>query len=386
MISSPQKSRQPSLWSVADTDRAPSLFRQELRRGNTIDHFITPAVPETQDILLFAQKTTWEILCRFNPDIASLHMVLASHAFKLDQPWSGEFDLVGSNLIEELNWQQQSDVTQAELFDRIAHAAWVLSGLAVKLLWSENTPNSSKDNTPQSSIDHARLWHVPLIREHGHANLAGEIEESQDLALSIEVGAWPEHFGNKDAAAEFDWMCQQVLRIDPRQYELAFRIAVYAFMSQHINARSEFRLRHLIKETLPHVYVERWQGDRRRTQEFRQELNETFKLLETLGWYVDGYGKESRLENLLASWVIVKPPRIGSQLARKPHKKRTVTVTGAEIKAFRESQNWSQEELADRLGVSTDMVSKMERDLRKISRRVAETVQSWRSKSRTAKI
>jgi DNA-binding XRE family transcriptional regulator len=383
MISSPQKSRQPSLWSIADADRAPSLFRQELRRGNTIDHFITPAVPETQDILLFAQKTIWEILCRFNPDIASLHMILASHAFKLDPPWAGEFDLVGSDLIEELNWQQQPEVPQAEHFDRIAHAAWVLSGLAVKLFWSENTPKSSKEDTPQSSIDHARLWHVPLIREYGHANLAGEIEESQDLALSIKVGAWAEHFDNKDAedtAKEFDWMCQQILQIDPRQNDLAFRIAVYAFMSKHVNTRSEYRLRHLIKEVLPHVYIDRWQGDRRRTHEFRQELNETFKLLESLGWYIDGYGQEPRFENLLASWVIVKPPRIGSQLARKPNKRKKVTVTGSEMKAFRESQNWSQEELADRLGVSTDLVSKMERDVRKISRRVAEIVQNWRSK------
>lgn len=367
MISSLQKSRQPNLWSIADTDRAPSLFRQELRRDNIIDHFIAPAVTDTQNILLFTQKTTWEILCRFNADIASLHMVLSSHAFRLNQAWSGEFNLIGSHLIEELNWQGQTEVTQAEHFDRIAHAAWVLSGLAVKLLWNENTP--------QSSIDHARLWHVPLIREYGQTNLEGDIEESQNLALTIKVGAWADHFYNKDAADEFDWMCQQILEIDPGKHDLAFRIAVYVFMDKHINVRGEYRLRHLIKEVLPHVYVDRWQGDRRRTQEFRQQLDQTFKLLESLGWHIENYGQESRFEHLLASWIAIDPPQPTSDKPPKPIPCNALPpLTAAELKAFRESQNLDQEELAHMLGISTELVSRMERETKKISRRTEKKV------------
>jgi transcriptional regulator with XRE-family HTH domain len=378
MIGSLQQNSQPNLWSLStNTDKTLSLFRQELSKGNSVEHFITSAVPETQDILLFAQKATWEILNRFNIETARLHMVLTAHAFKQPLPWAGEFRLFGTSLIKELNWHKRTNISRSEKLDRIAHSAWLLSSLAVKLIWNEAPPNCG--------IDHTRMWHVPLIREYGETNLEGEIEEPQNLVLAVKPGAWANHLYNKHAANQFDWICKEIMKIDTRYSELPLRLAIYLFMDRPMNPKGEYRLRHLLKEVLPQVYVDKFQGDRRRTQEFRRQLNMAFAALEQLGWKVEGYGEQPRFENLMASWIVIQPP------ANKSYKtdpkisqfdeirqSRPEFITGAEIREFRKSNNWSQNEFATLLGVSQELVSKMERGTCGINRSLEQMIRDWR--------
>jgi DNA-binding transcriptional regulator YiaG len=383
MVSSLQTNSQTNIWEL-NIDSPPSLLNQEIRGSHNIEHFITSAVPETQDIVLFVQKAAWEILRRFNADTARLFLVLASQAFQQEKPWEGGFRLFGTSLIKELNWQKRKDILGAEKLDRIAHSAWLLSNLAVKLIWSETEPNCG--------IDYTRMWHIPLIRQYGESNSQGEIEAPHNLVFAVKPGAWAKHFHNKRAAAHFNWFAQEILKIDTQTNNLALQLAIFVFMDSHMNFKGEYRLRHLVKEVLPQIYIDKLQTERRKSQEFRRLLNHAFDTLTKLGWHIEGYGEEPGFEHFMASWLSIRPPADTTpEKTSEPdpssdpdrvteiRPSNAAPISGDEVKEFRKSQNWSQEEFAEILGVSQELVSKIERDAGSVNRSLEQMIRDWQN-------
>ncbi|NJM27121.1 MAG: helix-turn-helix domain-containing protein [Pseudanabaena sp. RU_4_16] len=232
------------------------------------------------------------------------------------------------------------------------------------------------------------MWHIPLIRQYGESNSQGEIETPHNLVIAVKPGAWAKHFHNKRAAAHFNWFAQEILKIDTQTNNLALQLAIFLFMDSHMNFKGEYRLRHLVKEVLPQIYIDKLQTERRKSQEFRRLLNHAFDTLTKLGWHIEGYGEEPGFEHFMASWLSIRPPadntpeeicELEANQAPEIRPSNAAPITGDEVKAFRKSQNWSQEEFAEILGVSQDLVSKIERGAGSTNRSLEQMIRDWQN-------
>ena len=96
-----------TLWD--DIEGAP-CFRRFFGQG-FIEHNIIKENPETNRIELVAGNAAWEIIQKFNPEVAYMFLVFASCATDLDQPWSGAFTIKGTDLIKTFGWSNRTDLS-----------------------------------------------------------------------------------------------------------------------------------------------------------------------------------------------------------------------------------------------------------------------------------
>jgi transcriptional regulator with XRE-family HTH domain len=87
----------------------------------------------------------------------------------------------------------------------------------------------------------------------------------------------------------------------------------------------------------------------------------------------------------MASWIVIQPPANKSYKTdpkisqyEEIRQSRPELIDGAEIREFRKSNNWSQHEFAKLLGVSQELVSKMERGTCGINRSLEQMIRDWR--------
>ncbi|MBD2099830.1 helix-turn-helix transcriptional regulator [Leptolyngbya sp. FACHB-261] len=369
MASSTQALIRPDLWQQ-DSSGSVS-FRKDFSKDRYIEHFITSTVPESKNLVLFTEKAAWNIIWKLGEeglDTAKLHLMFAAHAFKQEKPWETEFKLAGSDLIKELGWDNRKDLSKTAKLKKVAHHAWLLGSLAVKITWSEGKRDSG--------VDYSRMWNIPLITELGQPNLQGLIETPQEVIITVKPGAWIERFLGQEELYQFGWLSQQLLRIDSHNGELALRMAMHLTTDSRTYLSGQYQIRSLLEDVLPKEVLEKARSDRRRSYEIRQRLYNAITQLKQLGWQIEGFEKKSKLDELLDTRITIKLPTpiprlIANQTESKPRRlppaSAAVALTGNRVKEARKARGWSQAKLANFLGVSQYLVSMIERDERSIT-------------------
>jgi predicted peroxiredoxin len=97
-----------TLWD--DIEGVP-CFRRFFGQG-FIEHNIIKENPETNRLELIAGNAAWEIIQKFNPEVAYMFLVFASCATDLERPWSGAFTIKGTDLIKTFGWSKNSHPNQ----------------------------------------------------------------------------------------------------------------------------------------------------------------------------------------------------------------------------------------------------------------------------------
>ncbi len=368
---------QPDLWKPDTTN--PIRFRNDFTPVPRIEYGIIANRCESSDITLFIEKVLWEIIWHMDIDCAKLHLWLATYAFRQLEPWDDEIKLLGSDLVKELGWDNRKDRNSSDQLRRVAHYMWVLSNVTIKVIHDEGQKYSGTDFT--------RLWNVPLLREYGESNHEGKIEDLKDVAIMAWPGNWIEHFGNKEAMYKRGWACQELLKLDSQKDEIAMRLGVYSILDDRVNPRYKYQLEDLLQAILPKIYMVKAFSHSTAILNFKQKVYQAFDALLEIGWQIKGLEYKSNVEDMLASVISLKPPTpTPEKLSNtdveedtldhliKGNKPPKISLTKEQIRKFRLSKGWTQQDLGKYMGISQELVSKIERGDRGINARVEKVV------------
>jgi hypothetical protein len=101
--------------------------------NNIIKHYIA----NPGNITVLPWDEALQIIDKFGLTTAKLHLIFAAHTMRQDKPWSSQFTLKGSDLIEEMGWDK---TTIPQLMRSARTLLWwlfVLDCLLIEATWVE---------------------------------------------------------------------------------------------------------------------------------------------------------------------------------------------------------------------------------------------------------
>jgi DNA-binding transcriptional regulator YiaG len=358
---------------------------------NYIEHYINKA--NTKEIITLPFTEAIQIIDKYGIDTAKLHLILAVHACRQDEPWKAIFTLKGTDLIQALGWHKRTDLTLSEKLKKISQLAWAINCLLIKCEWILGPP---KNNKVPVKISTSRMWDL-AIEELGQKNsLTKKVDNPEEVEITVRPGLWTYFFLNDGGRAaltalyHFSWLSECIMSIDPYHEEAALRIAMIQSIAAYRN--SFITVETWLKENLTGAAtrIKKAKEDYRRRAELKSYWDNILITLRNVGFSVkfdpetypewlqpDSTEKNQRgyFETLLQARVSISPPTPAyleqQKTNPKPIKK---AITGTNIKKARESANLSLKIVADYFGKSRMWLSNKESGNRNLTQSEAKEI------------
>jgi DNA-binding transcriptional regulator YiaG len=395
MVSSLQAQLRPDQWQQDSSGIGCFQHQAKGNPNNIIKHYI--ASPGNITVLPWDEAL--QIIDKFGLTTAKLHLIFAAHTMRQDKPWSSQFTLKGSDLIEEMGWDKNHNSPAYEKRKNIAMVAFVLDCLLIEATWVEGR---HKKGGILASVETSRMWNVQ-VQLTGQRNLEGKVEQPDEVYITVQPGLWTRSFLNKagcqakDALYQFGYLAQEVLKIDPYHDELALRLAILLTMESRFRTSGTYEVKNLLEALLPQTIIDEARCNRDKAYKLANrwnhalaalmELSQAFQVEFDPKTYPEDLrpGSKARkprgyFEQLLAAKITIHPPAPipgllttktkpePTQPKLKPARRTTSSptsqrakLTGDQIRNARNAKSWSQATLAGWLGVSQRYVSMIER-------------------------
>jgi DNA-binding transcriptional regulator YiaG len=395
MVSSLQAQLRPDQWQQDSLGIGYFQHQAKGNPNNIIKHYIA----NPGNITVLPWDEALQIIDKFGLTTAKLHLIFAAHTMRQDKPWSSQFTLKGSDLIEEMGWDKNHNSPAYEKRKNIAMVAFVLDCLLIEATWVEG---KHKKGGILASVETSRMWNVQ-VQLTGQRNLEGKIEQPDEVYVTVQPGLWTRSFLNKagcqakDALYQFGYLAQEVLKIDPYHDELALRLAILLTMESRFRTSGTYEVKNLLEALLPQTVIDEARCNRDKAYKLANrwnhalaalmELSQAFQVEFDPKTYPEDLrpGSKARkprgyFEQLLAAKITIHPPApIPGLLTTKTKPEPTqpklksarrttssptsqrAKLTGDQIRNARNAKSWSQATLAGWLGVSQRYVSMIER-------------------------
>ncbi len=366
-------------------------YKGKSNAGNYIEHYINKA--NTKEIITLPFSEAIQIIDKYGIDTAKLHLILAVHACRQDEPWKAMFTLKGTDLIKDLGWHKNKHLTKTEKLKKISQLAWAVNCLLIKCEWILGKP---KNNKVPIKINTSRMWDL-AIDEFGQNNfIAKKVDNPEEIEITVRPGLWTYSFLNegggaaKTALYHFSWLSECIMSIDPYHEEAALRIAMIQSIAAYRN--SFIAVETWLKENLTGAAtrIEAAKEDRRRALELKNYWDNIIITLKNVRFTIkfdpETYpewlrpnstekNKRGYFDTLLQARVSITPPTPAyleeQKTNPKPIKK---TITGTDIKKARESAGLSLGTVADYLEIHRSTLSKKESGTRVLKQNEAKEI------------
>ncbi len=360
---------------------------------NYIEHYINKA--NTKEIITLPFSEAIQIIDKYGIDTAKLHLILAVHACRQDEPWKAMFTLKGTDLIKALGWQKRTDLTLSEKLTKISSLAWVVNCLLIQAKWIYGKSKKNKDRY-QIAIETSRVWDLS-VKQLGEENpITKKVDNPKEVEITVRPGLWTYSFLNeggraaKTALYHFSWLSECIMSIDPYHEEAALRIAMIQSIAAYRN--SFITVETWLKENLTGAgnRIEKARKDFRRRAELKSYWDSIIITLKNVGFTVkfdpetypewlqpDSKEKNKRgyFDTLLQARISITPPTPAYLEERKSNPKLIKkTLTGTNIKKARESAGLSLSAVANYFGKSKMWLSNKESGKRNLTQSEAKEI------------
>lgn len=374
-------------WKKDDNGLALFLYKEKGSPKSFIKHYIS----NPGEISLLPWNEAEQIIDNFGFNTAKLHLLLAAYAFQQEKPWESRFSLKASDIINTLGWDRNHSKSQCEKLLEIASTAFALDCLVVESAWVDGV---NKKGKPVGSNSVGRIWSI-TVTPYGQLNSEGKVEQPSEVYITIQPGTWTQYFLNRagaisrNALYQFGYISQQILKIDPYHEELALRLAIHLTLESKNHPSGNYQVKTLLEAIVANSQINAARAARHKAYTLKQQWDSALQLLISLGWQVDfdevtypewlrPGSKEKKprgyLDEFLVAKITIVPPTpipklLAAETEPKPQLRPAASceLTGAVVRAARESKGWSQAKLAGWLGVSRPLITLIERGQRPIS-------------------
>lgn len=275
-----------------------------------IEHQILPQQSAAEQISLIPGRAAWEILQRFGSDAAYLFLAIAVRASVTERPWKGTIILKGSELLRDLGWDKQPELSLVQKLRKIEELMQFICGLSVVISAIEE-----QDFTLTSSP----LWVLEELSYRGQLSttIASQAPQTgadrsgipSDLRIVVRPGQWVEEVladdpsGSIQPLQEYSWWASSILKINPSRKRLAARLAIFVTVMGQIYPTGQYRVGDLLEQiedekTLTGFY----KSEETRTRLFVR-WNNTLHSLKNLGWEIS-FDEDSYPEALRPAWSL----------------------------------------------------------------------------------
>ena len=276
---------------IEETISKLALYRYEGKSNadNYIEHYINKA--NTKEIITLPFTEAIQIIDKYGIDTAKLHLILAVHACRQDEPWKAMFTLKGTDLIQALGWHRNKHLTKTEKLKNISSLAWVTNCLLIQAKWIYGRSKKDKDKY-QIAIDTSRVWDLS-VRQIGKENpLTKKVDNPEEIEITVRPGLWTYSFLNeggraaKTALYHFSWLSESIMSIDPYHEEAALRIAMIQSIAAYRN--SFITVETWLKENLAGAgtSIEKAKKDFRRRAELKSYWDNIIITLKNVGFTI----------------------------------------------------------------------------------------------------
>ena len=396
--------RNDLLWQPDDEGKLSYTSTLKDGRGKLI--FWVTDNPEEQYPEALAGEAALAVIETFDIRAACMHLIYAAHVTALDRPWEEEFIVNDTQIASYLGLDRRKDLTKEKRLKLIERIAEQPAQILTFLHWSQQ--GGSIENF---YVEKSRLWEV-AIGYHGQRDLFGDIK-CTGLTIRCRAGMWAKYFLNKRSSEEgkafyqYGVLSKTLLQTITKVWQHSEGAArMLAWLSFKIRV-SSYPV--MLTPTLMEVaYGAEKLDEAQQNRDLRSEIAKTWdndlRILHEAGWSIEfdsatypaeiqpdwkegGRGSSRRpkgfWEQLRSSRLNIYPPKeIADGIAKLQRKKQTLEasrkpalpqaksagtlLSGAAIKAARESKGWSQAELGERVSKTKMWVSLVERDKRNI--------------------
>ena len=380
---------------IEETISKLDLYRYEGKSNadNYIEHYINKA--NTKEIITLPFSEAIQIIDKYGIDTAKLHLILAVHACRQDEPWKAMFTLKGTDLIQALGWHRNKHLTKTEKLTKISQLAWVTNCLLIQAKWILGKSKKDKDKY-QIAIETSRVWDLS-VRQIGKENpLTRKVDHPEEVEITVRPGLWTYFFLNdggsaaKTALYHFSWLSECIMSIDPYHEEAALRIAMIQSIAAYRN--SFITVETWLKENLTGAgtSIEKAKKDFRRRAELKSYWDNIIITLKNVGFTIkfdpetypewlqpDSKEKNKRgyFDTLLQARISITPPTPAYLEERKSNPKLIKkTLTGTNIKKARESAGLSLSAVANYFGKSKMWLSNKESGKRNLTQSEAKEI------------
>lgn len=370
-----------------------ACYRYEGRSNpnNYIEHYINKA--NTKEIITLPFTEAIQIINIYGIDTAKLHLILAVHACRQDEPWKAMFTLKGTDLIKALGWHKRTDLTLSEKLKKISQLAWAVNCLLVRAKWILGQP---KNNLVPVKIETSRIWEIAFA-EFGQENvLTKRVDNPYEVEITVRPGIWSYFFLNeggqaaKTALYHFSWLSESIMSIDPYHEETALRIAMIQSIAAYRN--SFITVETWLKENLTGASdrIEKAKSDRRYAHDLKNSWDSIITTLKNVGFNIKfdaetypewlrpnstGKNKRGYFDTLLQARISITPPTPAYLQERKTNPKLIKkTLTGTDLKKARELAKLSLNVVADYFGKSRMWLSRKESGKRNLTQSEAKEI------------
>lgn len=379
---------------IEETISKLALYRYEGKSNtdNYIEHYINKA--NTKEIITLPFTEAIQIIDKYGIETAKLHLILAVHACRQDEPWNTMFTLKGTDLIRALGWQKNKHLTKSEKLVKISQLAWITNCLLIEAKWIYGSSKKDKD---QIAIETSRVWDLS-VRLIGKENpLTKKIDNPVEVEIIVRPGLWTYSFLNeggkaaKTALYHFSWLSESIMGIDPYHEEAALRIAMIQSIAAYRN--SFITVETWLKENLTGsgTRIEQAKNDFRRRAELKSYWDNIIITLKNVGFTIEfdpktypewlrpnstAKNKRGYFDTLLQARVSITPPTPAYLEEQKKTNPKLIkkTITGTDLKKARESAGLSLGRVADYLKIHRSTLSKKESGTRTIKQNEAQEI------------
>jgi hypothetical protein len=310
-----------TLWD--DIEGVP-CFRRFFGQG-FIEHNIIKENPETNRLELIAGNAAWEIIQKFNPEVAYMFLVFASCATDLEQPWSGAFTIKGTDLIKTFGWSNRTDLSLGKKLKKLGLLAQQVAHLSI-------TINQLDLKRMKYSAEIQAMWQLKLqytgqlslVLEHNNpAQIDPEFDDPTELFITVGANDWVRPFQdleNYRSLYEYGLLAKSTLQINPYQNPIAARLAVLLTIMSRIKIDGEYKVGTLLKRIgyLSEIQLQELQrtGNRYRRKELIEQWDNALLTLQDLGWKIS-FDSVTYPESIQPIWVL--PDNKNTEAKRRPN-------------------------------------------------------------------
>jgi DNA-binding XRE family transcriptional regulator len=391
MVSSLRAQLRKDRWQKDSSGLAYLLHHDKDKPNNIIEHYIT----SPGDVTILPWDEALQIIDKFGLTTAKLHLIFAAYTMKQEKPWSSQFTLKISDLIEEIGWDKTHKYSIPDKIKSVAMAAFALDCLIVKATWVEGP---HKKGGILASVETSRMWNV-RVQLFGQQNLESKIEQPEEGYITVRPGLWTESFLNKagskarEALYQFGYLAQDILKIDHYHDELALRLGLHLTVESRFHTSGTYQVQTLLEALLPKAIIDTAREDRDKAFKLVNRWNHALEVLMGLerafqiefnsltypkNLRPDSKARKPRgyFQKLLAAQITIHPP---TPFPKVLERKRTTIqkttlaklkpgqphlLTGTQIREARMAKDWTQAKLAGLLGVSQRYISMLEKNER----------------------
>jgi hypothetical protein len=299
-----------TLWD--DIEGVP-CFRRFFGQG-FIEHNIIKENPETNRLELIAGNAAWEIIQKFNPEVAYMFLVFASCATDLEQPWSGAFTIRGTDLIKTFGWSNRTDLSLGKKLKKLGTIAQQVAHLSI-------TINKLDLKRMKYSAEIQAMWQLKLqytgqlslVLEHNHpSKIDHEFDDPTELFITVGANDWVRPFQdleNYRSLYEYGLLAKSTLQINPYQNPIAARLAVLLTIMSRIKIDGEYKVGTLLKR-IGYLCEEQLQELQSKSgyvkrMKLIEQWDNALLTLQDLGWQIS-FDVMTYPESIQPVWVLLE--------------------------------------------------------------------------------